>query len=57
MVADERHALLERVAERIAEEILNDPRAQWVSVRVTKLRPPVPHDLASAAVRITRARE
>ncbi len=56
IVADEHHALLERLAQRIADEVLADPRAAWVTVRVAKLRPPVPVDLASAAVRITRHR-
>ena len=56
VVGDEHHALLERLAQRIADEVLADPRAAWVTVRVVKLRPPVPADLASAAVRVTRAR-
>ena len=56
VVTDEHHALLERLAQRIADEVLADPRAQWVTVRVKKLRPPVPVDLASAAVRVTRTR-
>jgi dihydroneopterin aldolase len=54
VVANERHALLERVAERVAEEALRDPRVHAVTVTVRKLRPPVPVDLASAAVRVTR---
>ena len=56
VVGDEHHALLERLAERIADEVLADPRSAWVTVRVTKLRPPVPFDLRTAAVRITRQR-
>ena len=56
VVTDEHHALLERIAQRIADEILSDPRAVWVTVRVVKLRPPVAADLATAAVRITRTR-
>ena len=56
VVADERHALLERLAQRVADEVLADPRVVWVTVTVRKLRPPVPVDLASAAVRITRRR-
>jgi|SRR5688572_26424616 len=56
VVANERHALLERVAERVAEEVLRLGRAQSVTVTIRKLRPPVPVDLVSAAVRITRAR-
>lgn len=56
VVTSERHALLERVAERVAEEVLADPRAVTVTVTVRKLRPPVAVDLDHAAVRITRAR-
>ena len=49
-------ALLERVAERIADAVLGDDRVTAVTVAVRKLRPPVPVDLATAGVRITRAR-
>jgi 7,8-dihydroneopterin aldolase/epimerase/oxygenase len=56
VVSGERHALLERVAERVAEEVLSDGGGRVASVTVTvrKLRPPVPVDLDHAAVRITR---
>jgi dihydroneopterin aldolase len=54
VVATERHALLERVAERVAEEVLADSRVVSVTVTVRKLRPPVGVDLDHAAVRITR---
>jgi dihydroneopterin aldolase len=50
----ERFHLLERLAERIAEEVGADPRISEVTVTVRKLRPPVAVDLASAAVTITR---
>lgn len=56
VVAGEHHALLERLAERIAEAVMDDPRVTGVTVEVRKLRPPVPVDLASAGVRIRRAR-
>jgi dihydroneopterin aldolase len=52
-----RHAeLLEHLAERIAAAVLEvaGPIAGSVTVTVRKLRPPVPADLASAGVRITR---
>ena len=49
-------ALLERVAERIADAVLADARVMTVTVAVRKLRPPVPADLTTAGVRITRAR-
>ena len=54
VVTRERFHLLERLAERIAEEVRGDDRVQAVTVTVRKLRPPVAVDLASAAVTITR---
>ena len=56
IVGEERFALIERLAQRIAESVLDDPRARAVTVTVRKLRPPVAVDLASAGVRITRSR-
>ena len=51
----ERHRLLERLATRIADDVLAlDDRLTSVTVTVRKLRPPVPVDLASAGVTITR---
>jgi dihydroneopterin aldolase len=47
--------LLEHLAERIATAVIElAPVDATVTVTVRKLRPPVPADLASAAVRITR---
>jgi len=54
VVAGEHHQLLERVAQRIADEVLVDARVRSVDVTVRKLRPPVPLDLASSAVRVHR---
>jgi 7,8-dihydroneopterin aldolase/epimerase/oxygenase len=54
VVLDGRPVLLERLAERIAEAVLVDPRVQQVTVSMRKLRPPVPQQLATAGVRITR---
>jgi dihydroneopterin aldolase len=54
VVGNEQHALLERVAERVAEEVLRHQRVRAVTVTIRKLRPPVPVDLTSAAVRVTR---
>jgi 7,8-dihydroneopterin aldolase/epimerase/oxygenase len=55
VVAEERHRLLERLATRIADEVLAlDPRIFSVTVTVRKLRPPVPVDVASAGVTIRR---
>ena len=57
VVTNERFALLERLAGRIADAVLGlDDRIAEVDVTVTKLRPPVPSDLASAGVRLSRAR-
>ncbi len=56
IIRDERHQLLERVATRIAEEVLAYPTVAAVDVCVRKLRPPIPSDVASTAVRITRNR-
>lgn len=54
-VAGPSAALLERLAERIAGRVLAVAgRATSVTVTVHKLRPPVPVDLVSAGVRITR---
>jgi len=48
--------LLERLAARVAEAVLAaDGRIAAVEVAVRKLRPPVPHDLASSGVRIVRS--
>jgi dihydroneopterin aldolase len=48
--------LLEHLADRIAARLLvaTGSRAVSVTVTVRKLRPPLPHDLRSAAVRVTR---
>ena len=54
VVTGEHFALLERLAERIADVVLTDGRVRSVTVSVRKLRPPVPVDLATAGVTITR---
>lgn len=57
VVTTESHALLERLAGRIAEEVLAfDDRAFSATVSVWKLRPPVPLALDRAGVTITRSR-
>ncbi len=56
-VADgQRFGLLERFADAIARVALADGRVERVAVRVHKLRPPVPQDLASSGVFIERDR-
>jgi dihydroneopterin aldolase len=57
VVEVEHFALLERLAGRTADVVLaHDDRIASVAVSVRKLRPPVPHDLASAGVRVVRSR-
>jgi 7,8-dihydroneopterin aldolase/epimerase/oxygenase len=56
VVRSESHQLLERIAQRIAEEVLAEERVASVRVVVRKLRPPVPQDLASCGVAIERQR-
>ena len=57
VITDERHQLLERLAARVGDEVLAaDTRIAAVTVAVRKLRPPVPFDLATAGVRLTRSR-
>ncbi len=56
VVSGEPSSLLERVAQRVAEVVLADERVTSVTVAIRKLRPPVPVDMATAGVRITRRR-
>ena len=55
LVAESKDILLERLATRIADEVLGFSRVETVEVSITKLRPPVPIDVASTAVRIRRS--
>ncbi|HEX6567947.1 MAG TPA: dihydroneopterin aldolase [Acidimicrobiales bacterium] len=56
-VAEGHVALLERLTSRVADAVLAlDPRIAAVEVTVRKLRPPVPHDLATSGVRVVRTR-
>jgi dihydroneopterin aldolase len=55
--AQEHVDLLERLAEVVAEAVLAiDERVVAVDLAVRKLRPPVPHDLATSGVRVVRTR-
>ncbi|MEY2450766.1 MAG: 7,8-dihydroneopterin aldolase/epimerase/oxygenase [Acidimicrobiaceae bacterium] len=56
IITTERFTLLERLAVRIAEVALADERVESVTVAVRKLRPPVPQQLTTSGVRITRTR-
>lgn len=48
--------LLERLAQRMADVVLSFPKVSAVDLTLTKLRPPVPEDVQSSAVRIHRVR-
>lgn len=49
--------LLERLAAQLATAVFAvDPRIEGLRISVAKLRPPVPHDLATSGVQITRRR-
>ena len=48
--------LLERLVARIADCALSFAHVDRASVMLTKLHPPIPEDIASTAVRITRSR-
>ena len=54
VIREEGHVLLERVATRIAEEVLGLAGVTAVDVCVRKLHPPLPADLTSTAIRIRR---
>jgi dihydroneopterin aldolase len=56
VVRTERHLLLERVAQRVADELLALDRVDGVSVTIRKVRPPLPQDVTTSAVTITRRR-
>ena len=56
VVAGPPHDLLESLAGAIAGAVLQDDHVRSVTVAVRKLRPPVPHAVASTGVRLTRAR-
>lgn len=54
VINNESHELIERVAQRIADEILAMDRVDAVEVTIRKLRPPIPHHVEYSAVRIHR---
>lgn len=51
---DESFQLFERMAARFADAVLAIDRVVEVTVELRKLRPPVPQDLASSGIRLTR---
>jgi dihydroneopterin aldolase len=56
VITNERFTLLERLATRITEVALTDERVESVTAWVRKLEPPVPQQLSTSGVRITRTR-
>ena len=54
VITTERFTLLERLAERLTEVVLADPKVDAVTVWIHKMRPPVPQHLDSSGVRIRR---
>jgi 7,8-dihydroneopterin aldolase/epimerase/oxygenase len=56
VVSGRSYHLLEALAQGIADAVLADPGVASVTVGVRKLRPPVPADVGSVGVRITRSR-
>lgn len=56
IVSGGRFVLLERMAQVIADAVLADARIDAVTVAVRKLRPPVPFELDTSGVTITRSR-
>ncbi len=56
VVSESKDVLLERLAARVADEVLTFDRVEAVTVTLTKLRPPIAVDAASTAVRISRTR-
>lgn len=56
VLAGERCQLLEHLAQRAADLVLEAPLVEAVTVRATKLRPPVPNHVATTGVSIHRRR-
>jgi dihydroneopterin aldolase/2-amino-4-hydroxy-6-hydroxymethyldihydropteridine diphosphokinase len=55
-VRESKDVLLERLAERVAEIAVGFDRVEGVEVTVTKVRPPIPEQIETTAVRIHRRR-
>lgn len=55
-VAQYQRPLLERLAQRMADVVLQFHGVLGVELTLTKLRPPIPEDVESSAVRILRLR-
>jgi len=56
MARDSKDILLERLAAKVADVVLEFDLVETVDVTITKLRPPVPEAVASTSVNISRSR-
>lgn len=56
VVSNERYTLIEALAQRISEVVLENPEVYAVTVRVAKPKPPIEADLESVQVEIQRGR-
>ncbi len=56
IVSMERYTLLEALAQRIADAVLERPQVYSVLIRVSKPRPPIEADLQAVKVEIQRGR-
>lgn len=54
IIREEQYELLERLAERISDELLSHALVQRVEVAIRKLRPPIPVDVETIGVKIVR---
>ncbi|MFV1990380.1 MAG: dihydroneopterin aldolase [Acidimicrobiales bacterium] len=57
VITDERYELIERVAQRVAEQMFTFSAVSSATVEVRKLRPTMAVDIDYSAVRITRVRD
>ncbi len=55
IAVESKDTLLERLASRLADEVLTFARVEAVEVTLTKLRPPIDVDVTTTAVRIRRS--
>ncbi len=53
---NEAFQLFERMAQRVTDAVLSDTRISGVVLEVRKLRPPVPFEIKSAGIRVSRSR-
>ncbi|BAU43468.1 dihydroneopterin aldolase [Leptolyngbya sp. O-77] len=57
LIRTERFRLIERLAGAIAQIMLSSGQVEQVTVRLTKVNPPIPDFTGQVAVEITRSRE